>query len=253
MSPMLLLVAASAFAEAPPICADRPAKANAVCTVPAGKAQVETGFAGWSLTKDSGTRTTVLIVAPATVKLGLTNSSDLQVSWTPYIRVHARSGGSVSGVGDMSVRYKQRVTSDDAPVQVALIPYVKIPTATHDLGNGKVEGGLAVPISFAMPNGVTITLGPEADVLADSSGNDRHVAIVNLVNVAAPVAPRLTVAGELWSNVNFEPAKTVHQASADAALAYAVTNSVQLDIGANFGLTRQTPDVELYAGVSFRL
>ena len=48
------------------------------------------------------------------------------------------------------------------------------------------------------------------------------------------------------------PAGTVKQASADAALAYAVSNRLQLDAGANLGLTRETPDVELYVGASVR-
>jgi hypothetical protein len=31
-----------------------------------------------------------------------------------------------------------------------------------------------------------------------------------------------------------------------------VNKDLQLDAGANFGLNRQTPDIELYAGVSTR-
>ena len=97
-----------------------------------------------------------------------------------------------------------------------------------------------------------MTLGPEVDVLADGDGHDRHLGLVNLVNVPLPLTPRVTVAGELWSNFNFDPAGTLKQASADAALAYAVLNRLQLDAGANLGLTRETPDVEIYAGVSIR-
>jgi hypothetical protein len=72
------------------------------------------------------------------------------------------------------------------------------------------------------------------------------------LNLSAPVAPRLTIAGELWTNSNFDPAGTAKQASADAALAYGVSDNLQLDGGANFGLTRSTPDVELYVGTSIR-
>jgi hypothetical protein len=97
-----------------------------------------------------------------------------------------------------------------------------------------------------------MTVGPEADLLADGDSSGRHFAVVNLVNVAGPVAPRLTLAGELWSNFNFDPAGTLKQASADAALAYAVSSGFQLDAGANVGLTRDTPDVEIYGGLSAR-
>jgi len=39
---------------------------------------------------------------------------------------------------------------------------------------------------------------------------------------------------------------------ADVAAAYAATSSLQLDAGANFGLTRETADVEFYAGIAKR-
>ena len=46
----------------------------------------------------------------------------------------------------------------------------------------------------ASPAGpVTLTLGPEVDLLADADGDGRHAALVNLVNLSAPVAPRLTL------------------------------------------------------------
>jgi hypothetical protein len=44
----------------------------------------------------------------------------------------------------------------------------------------------------------------------------------------------------------------VRQYSLDAAAAFLVSNNVQLDAGVNFGLNRNTPDVELYSGVALR-
>jgi hypothetical protein len=253
MSMLLAIVAAAESAA--PICTDRPTKANATCTVPPGKMQLESSLAGWSLTKASGARTELLPLGSTVVKLGLTERSDLQVAVTPFVRLTAKEAdvrSRTSGFGDVLVRYKQRLTADDSKIQVAVIPFAKVPTAARGLGNDKVEGGLAVPVSFALSGPVTMTLGPEADLIADSDGRGRHLAIVNLVNVAEPIAPRLTLAGELWTNVNFDPAGTIKQASVDAAVAYAASDDFQLDAGANLGLTRDTADVELYAGMSAR-
>ena len=137
-------------------------------------------------------------------------------------------------------------------MQIAAIPFVKLPTAADGLGNGRVEGGVAVPISFALFGPATMTLGPELDVLADADGDGRHLALVNLVNVSALVAPRLTLVGELWTNFNFDPDVTAEQASLDSAIAYAVSSDLQLDLGANIELTRDTADFEGYLGVSLR-
>ncbi|MBV9528551.1 transporter [Sphingomonas sp.] len=251
MSPLLAL-AATAAAQLPPICTDRPSKANAVCTVPAGHWQVEASIADWTLTKAGGTRTTVLAIAPTTVKYGLTDHSDLELTVVPFARSQTTGEPSFSGAGDLLVRYKQRLTHDSAPVQVTAIPFVKIPVAKRGLGNGKGEGGIAMPVSFNVAGPVIMTLGPEADWLADGDGDGRHLAVVNLVNLAGSIAPRLTLDGELWTNLNFDPAGTIRQASVDVAAAYAWTDYLQLDGGANFGLTRNTPDLELYSGFSIR-
>ena len=241
-------------AEQAPICTDRPTKANAICTVPAGTFQLESSVAGWTRITGGGAETDVFQLGSSVLKLGLSDRSDLQIGFTPYLRAQTKAAGgtsSVSGFGEVIVRYKHRLTGETSKVQVAVIPFFKLPTARRGIGNGKVEGGLAVPVSMAV-GAATLTFGPEADLLADADGNGHHVALINLVNLAAPVAPRLTLVGELWTMTNFEPADTVTLASADAALAYAVSPAVQLDLGANLGLNKHTADAELYAGVSLR-
>ena len=249
-----VFAASAAQAQDPLICTDRPAKANAVCTVPPGHVQLETSVAAWSLTRSGGARTELLTVGGSVAKLGLTDRSDLQIGFTPFAQLTVESGSPrrISGIGDVIVRYKRRLGDGDGPVQIALVPFVKLPTASAGLGNGRVEGGIAVPFSFAVPGGAALTLGPELDLLADADGRGRHAAFVNLVNLAAPIAARLTVAGELWTSFGFDPDGTVEQASLDTALAYAVSSDMQLDIGANIGLTRATPDIETYVGLSVR-
>ena len=254
---VLLSIPAGALAgetEETPICTDRPTKANAVCTVPVGKWQLESSAIGWAKTEADGSETKLLALGSSVAKLGLTDRSDLQIAIVPYVHVETKAAGnksSVSGFGDVTLRYKHRLTGDGSKIQIAAIPFVKLPTADRDIGNGKVEGGLAVPVSMAVGR-ATLTFGPEADLVADLDGNGRHVAVVNLVNLAGPVAPGLTLVGELWTATNFDPADRTTLASADAALAYAVNPNLQLDLGANLGLNSATTDLEVYAGVSFR-
>lgn len=247
-------LAGAGQAQEAPICTDRPAKANSVCTVPAGRAQIETGAIGWSLTQLGGSRTELLTIGASVAKLGLSARSDLQIGFTPYAELRARGGSRsrAAGIGDLVLRYKRRITGPAASVQVAAIPFVKIPTAADGLGNGRLEGGVAVPVSLALPGAATLTLGPELDLLADADGNGRHAALVNLVNVSAPIAPRLALAGELWTSFNLDPDGTVEQASIDAAIAYAASGDLQLDFGMNAGLTRDTADFEVYLGIAFR-
>ena len=146
-----LLAASAARAEARRSAPTGRPRRNAVCTVPVGQWQLESGgrrlvAAGTRRRRNRDAFARRLIC----LKYGLGERSDLQIGFTPYVRVEASGGEHSSGVGDVTVRYKQRLTERDAPVQLALIPFVKLPTAKRGIGNGKVEGGLAVPVSFGM-------------------------------------------------------------------------------------------------------
>lgn len=257
MAAAALLCASSAAgaADEQPICPDRPSKANGTCTVPEGHFQLETGLVDWTRDESGGIRTDLTMWGSTIIKYGLTDRSDIELGFTPYetLRVHGDERERVSGFGDMTLRLKQRLTSDDAAVRATLIPFVKLPTAGPDLGNGKVEGGVAVPVSYSIADSpVSVTLGPELDLRADSDGRGYHAAMTQLVNIGLAASSRLSLSAEVWSQWDWDPDGTVRQYSADAAAAYLVSNDVQLDAGANFGLNRNTPDVELYAGVSKR-
>lgn len=246
--------AAPASADDQSICTDRPGKGNGACTVPAGAVQLETDILNWTRIDQGGTRTDQLLYTNPVLKFGLTDSSDLQFNLTPYEQVWTRTGNVTdrsSGIGDLFIRYKQRLTGASANTQVAIIPFIKLPTARHDIGNGEVEGGLALPVNINLPKGFTLNFSPEADLLADANGSGRHLNLQNIVNVGKQIG-KVTFAVELWGQQNFDPAGTVQQYSADLMVTWLARKTLQFDAGANFGLNRNTPGIQLYAGVSTR-
>jgi hypothetical protein len=247
---------ASAAADEQPICADRPGKATSACTVPVGHWQIEAGLADWTLQKSGGERDTSLVIGETTFKYGVSDSTDVEVDITPWQRETSRFDGvhdSAGGIGDVRVIAKQRLTSADAPVQVIAMPYVKMPTAPHSLGNGRWEGGLLVPIGYSIPKTpLSIGLTPEVDWVADADGSGHHAAMEQVVSLGWAVSEKLNLSAELWGGWDWDPAGTTRQYSADGAVAYLLTKDVQLDAGADFGLNQATPDVELYGGISVR-
>lgn len=252
-----LCVSTAAAADQPsPICADRPGKATSACTVPDGHWQIEASLADWTLQKQDGERDTSLVLGETTIKYGLTGSSDIEVDVTPWQRATSRIDGfheSASGIGDVRVIYKQRIVPADAPVQVIAMPYVKIPTANHSLGNGKLEGGILFPIAYSIPKSpFSIGLTPELDWVANADGHGHHAAMEQVATIGWAATDKLNISAEIWGGWDWDPSGTTRQASADGSVAYLLSNDVQLDAGANFGLNRATPDVELYAGISKR-
>jgi hypothetical protein len=234
---------------------DRPPKANSPYTVDAGHFQYETDIAVYSYGNTDGVKTQDWTVVDPTLKLGLTNTIDAELQVTPYetaLTKTAASTTNVSGYGDTIARLKISVLGDDrGAVAVALLPYVKLPTAQSGLGNGSVEGGLILPISISAPGGFTVIVMPEGDYLKDTSGNGYHGAFDFLINVSHPIDKRWTFYSEVFTSQSFESQdKAVY--TLDEALTFALTPNLQLDFGGNFSLNSIAPRTQLYAGLSQR-
>jgi len=247
---------AAAAADKSPICADRPGKATGTCTVADGHWQIETGLADWSLQKAGGARDSALTIGETTIKYGLSDSANIEVDVVPWESVRSRAAGvreSARGVSDVSLLLKQRLTSADAAVQVAALPMVKIPVARRSLGNGKWEAALLMPVGFAIPNtALSVGFTPEVDWTADADGRGHHAGMAQVASFGWQASEKLNLSAELWGGWDWDPNGTTRQASADGSVGYLVSNDVQLDAGANFGLNQVTPDVEVYGGVSVR-
>ncbi len=242
-------------ADVAPICTDRPTKSTFACTVPKGMIQIESDVIFWSRSDTGGQRSDVLLYTNPTVKFGLTDSSDIQFNLAPQVEARTRIAGQTitqRGVGDLTVRFKQRLTDPDGRVQLAVVPFVKVPTAARGIGNGEWEGGITTTLQV-LSGPLTLTVVPQFALLASSlEPSARHVEFQGLVNLAYGIAPRTTLAAELWTSQNWDPSGTVRQYSADTALSYLLNNDLQIDIGGNFGLNQTTPDLQLYAGISAR-
>jgi len=202
-----------------------------------------------------GVKTQDWTVFDPTLKLGLTNTIDAELQITPYESVVTKSAANttrVSGLGDSFARLKINVLGDDhGAVAVAFLPYIKLPTAHSGLGNGRVEGGMILPISFSAPGGFTVIVMPEGDYLKDTAESGYHGALDFLINVSHPLDQRWTFYTEVFTTQSFQerdrPIYTL-----DAALTYALTANWQLDFGGNFGLNSVAPRAQLYTGLSQR-
>jgi hypothetical protein len=75
-----------------------------------------------------------------------------------------------------------------------------------------------------------------------------------VASLGRPLAAGFSGSLELVSGLNEDPRGQGRTASAGASLAWipAARPNLQLDGGADFGLTHSTPDLRLYAGVSRR-
>ena len=234
---------------------DRPTKSNVPYTVDAGHFQYETDLVNYTHQVSGSTHIDTLLVPNPTFKVGLTNNVDLEVN-VPFAGVHTFGSGPATtlwGIGDTFVRSKINLWGNDGGNTAgAVIPYVKAPSAPIGIGNGAVEGGLIGPLAVTLPNNFTLLLVPEVDVLKNVADNGRHGNYVFDINLSREVIKNVTAYVELWSDYNADPTFGVTLMSFDTALAWVVVPNVQLDVGANFGLTNATPAIQVYTGLSQR-
>ena len=238
----------------PAICTDRPTKSNYACTVEAGHFQYEADIANGAFLKQNGVSTDTWLVINPTLKYGVTSNIDVEANFSPFESVRTRDASgdhTLTGVSDLYLRMKyQFVNLDGGAIQSTILPYVKAPTARMGIGNGAVEGGTLFPTNFKLNSILTLTAVPEVDIYKNAANAGRHLNTAQLINLGISLPHNFTLYGEVWGDWNFDPAGQVQQTSADAAVAYGVTQYLQLDVGANFGLNRATPGLQAYVGVS---
>jgi len=239
---------------------DRPPKADSAITVDAGHFQYETDLLNYSQTNAGGVTARLFQTADPVWKFGLTNWADFELQYNGYQNLTATSNATgavvarASGFGDVYVKSKINLFGNDGgSAALAVIPYVKIPSNSVTISNGAVEEGLIAPFQLQLPQDFGLTLMTEVDSLKNANDNGRHANFLNLVNLNHPVPgiKNLSAAIEFFSSVGTDP-NTPPVYTFDTALIYLLTSNVQLDWGADFGLNRAAPVVQVFMGLSQR-
>ena len=252
------LIAAPAWADEKPhdYCPDRPGLGTPACTIDPGRVSVETALADWTLDKQGGDRTDTVLIGDTFVRIGLTDTVEAQIGWTPYGVVHDRSGGTVDRrgrVGDVMLGMKANFANPDGEgLSVAAQPFVTLPVGRQPVGAGDWGAGMIVPVTYDVSKAVNIQFVPEIDAAVDEDGRGRHFAASGLVGLSWELDEKLTIGAEGQVLRDDDPSGRTTQALASAFVAYKASDDLQLDLGGVAGLNRDAPDVELYAGVSRR-
>jgi hypothetical protein len=237
---------------------DRPDLTESAYTVDAGWWQVEMDVAAYTHARDTAhgadTKSSSLSYANMNVKVGLTANIDLQTVFSAYTvdRENDRIAGTrdeISGFGDITSRLKINLWGNDGGrTAFALMPYIKWPTAQHRLGNDSVEGGLIAPLAVELPAGWGMGLMTEFDLVRNAADDGYRLDWMNSITFSHDIAGSLGGYFEFVSVITEGP----ELASFDCGLTYGIGEHVQIDCGANIGLTRATEDYTIFAGLAFR-
>ena len=253
-----LLIGFPASAQDKPrdYCPARPGLGSPACTIDAGRVSVETSLAEWTLDKQGGDRTDSVLIGDTLVRIGLTDTIEAQIGWTPVGFVRERSGGAVdraTRVGDVMLGLKANLANPDGSgFSAAVQPFVTLPVGRQPVGAGDWGAGVVVPLTYDLSKTVNVQFVPEIDAAVNESGHGRHFAASAVVGVAVELSDKLTVELEDQLLRDADPMGKTWQDKAALSFAYKVGDDFQLDIGGIAGLNRDAPDVELIAGISRR-
>ncbi|MFN2477472.1 MAG: transporter [Chthoniobacterales bacterium] len=236
---------------------DRPDKTESPYTVDAGHYQIELDFLSYSHDRDHGQTVDTFAIAPTNFKVGLLNNVDLQViaetyNIEPINDRAARRSDTMSGYGDTLVRLKTNFWGNDGgDTAFGVIPFVKLPTNQHDLGNHAVEGGVIFPFAVKLPHEFDLGAETAVSFVQNENSSDYHEEFVNSITVGHGIIGKLSGYAEFFSSLSTErDAEWI--GTFDFGFTYALTPNVQLDAGMNVGLTRSADDLNPFVGFSIR-
>lgn len=254
-----LAAAAPAFAseDRREFCPDRPGLGTPACTVEPGTIMLEVGLADWTLDRTADSRTDAWTFGDALLRAGLTPSLEVQVGWTMlgHVREHDRATGTANSrtrTGDVTLALRQNLSHPDGSgFSVALMPYATLPLGGNGIGAGDWGAGLIVPASFDL-GALSLGLTPHVDAAVDGDGNGRHLAYGSVAGLGFSVSDNISMAAEMSLTRDRDPGGHSTEALAGLSAGWQPDADSQWDVGANIGLNRDSPDIELYFGFARR-
>lgn len=241
---LLTLVCGTALAaeNLRPLSTDRPDTTESPHTVDAGRFQFEMEVIAW--TRDGGSDT--LSLSELNAKYGLTPSTDLHL----VVPFYTRESSGPAGFGDLTLRLKHNLWGNDSgSTAFAIMPFLKLPTASNSLSNGAFEGGITLPFATEGPGDWGFGFMAELELAEDEDGSGHHLALLASAVASHPLTEKLAAFGEFALIEAFDD-DTRTEAYFNAGFTFALATTCQLDGGLRIGLTSASTDLTPFLGIS---
>ena len=242
----------------------RPDQTTGPGTVDAGHFYLEIGFFQNSLDLGATRTSSWIPLQSSHLRIGLTNTIELELIYNGFSNQNTRAvpatGGkrtdkTVNGSGNTTLRMRFNLIGDDGgPVSFAIIPQVDLPTATNRIDPEHFEGSVILPVSVKLPAGFSTILQVQPgsmrnaddtrDVFAFTSGATLYHNIFREQD-------RVELYLEYFDTLVTGRNSTLSQ-QVDVGARWRPLENLQFDFGCNFGVSRDAPDYQPFAGISTR-
>jgi hypothetical protein len=239
---------------------DRPDRTESPYTVDRGHVQVELDLANYTRDRVASAGSDVLVssygLVPMNLKIGVLDRMDLQFVIESFAseRETDRTAGTERtrrGLGDLTGRVKLNIWGNDGGTTAfGIMPFVTLSRAGAGASR-RASGGVILPLAVALPAGWELGTMVELDLEANA-GPGHHAVVVNSLTLGHALPGGLHGYAELFSAASTESGAS-WVGTVDGGLTYGIGENVQLDAGANVGISAAAEGVNPFVGLSFRL
>jgi Putative MetA-pathway of phenol degradation len=225
-----------------PITTDRPQITSSSVIVPCGSLQFENGF---QETGNGGQRSFDL--PETSVRFGIASKTELRIAVPDYFFNDETSSGFATGLGDLSVGFKQQLGPTRGGFDVSLIPSVSLPTGANTISSHGYDPTVQLSWSHSLTKNWTVA-GMFSLMWPTEAARRNLTDQSNMYFDRQITAP--------WdAYVEYSaafPQRGGPQNVIDFGTAYKPTPRQQLDFHCSFGLTAAAPDHSIGFGYSVR-
>lgn len=228
---------------------DRPDATESPYTVDAGYFQYETDLFKTDRSKVDGIKTVQNYFNSFNLKLGLTNSLDIQLVTDMLVIMNVTSATTFrnnSSFGNITIRMKQNIWGNDVgKTALAILPFINVPTRSEN----KITGGLVVPLAVLLPKDWSIGTQLEGDFETNQSGKGTHLNYQTSVTISHPLFSKCEFFTE--ASISREMELKSWEYFLNCGLVYDLRENVKVDAGFYYGL-KNTSSKVIFVGLSFR-
>lgn len=230
---------------------DRPSVSNSARTVPPGAVQIESGIE-YARTSMGGARTERQLSVQATGRAGVAERLELRVEMEPL--VHLKGPADETGVGDLVLGAKWEFLEAPEGVRwpsMALLPFVKVPTASAPIGSERTDFGLLLLMSFDLPASIGFDLNAGLVGVAQERPSGYLVQALVSGAFSMEIGEHLSPFVEMFYT-GPEERDGLAGLSVGGGVVYRVTRRVAIDGALYASIAGRAPDYMARAGLTVR-
>jgi len=247
---VLLVVRGALPTLAAEIDPDRPELTESAKLVPRGAVQLESGVA-FSRERRGGLGAEKTLEVEADLRIGVSRDIELNLGWSPLVRVWGPEDDT--GIGDVTlgVRYRFVEGTEDElwPPYLAVKAFAKLPAAEEPLGTGRPDFGLLLLASFELSHEFELEVNVGAAAIGQTRPNDYLAQAIATASLSRELAPSLLGFLELLFNTR-DQRDGRDQLAVNVGLVYRLTRTLAIDAGVQTSLVGQGPDYVVRTGLS---